>query len=79
MTRLTPKTQSPDAASVLSARSRAVRAAHSPLGFFVLALLIAEAFLWGAGVWFGLSESWRLNAIGLGQQYYILPKTTKTN
>jgi hypothetical protein len=53
-------------------RSRVVRAAHSPLGFFVLALLIVEAFLWGAGVWFGLPESWRLIALGVGVGLFLI-------
>lgn len=59
-------------ASVLSARSKAVRAAHSPLGFFVLALLIVEAFLWGSGTGFGLSEPWRLAAIGVGVLLFLI-------
>jgi hypothetical protein len=57
---------------VLSARSRVVRAAHSPLGFFVLALLIVEAFLWGAGIWFGLSEDWKITAIGVGVLLFLI-------
>ncbi len=49
-----------------SSRSRIVRAAHSPLAFFVLALLIIETFLWGSGTWFGLSELWKITAICVG-------------
>jgi len=67
-----PNTQPAAATSVLSARSRVIRAAHSPLGFFVLALLIVEAFLWGAGIWFGLSEAWKLIAIGVGVFLFLI-------
>lgn len=56
----------------VAARSKVVRAAHSPLGFFVLALLIVEAFLWGAGIWFGLSESWKIAAIGVGVLLFLI-------
>lgn len=62
----------PESAPVLSARSRIVRAAHSPLGFFVLALLIVEAFLWGAGIWFGLSDDWKIAAIGIGVVLFLI-------
>jgi hypothetical protein len=58
--------------AVLSARSQIVRAVHSPLGFFVLALLIVEAFLWGSGTWFGLSEPWRIAAIGVGVLLFLI-------
>lgn len=57
---------------ILSARSRVVRAAHSPLGFFVLALLIVEAFLWGCGIWFGLSEYWKISAIAVGVVLFLI-------
>ena len=67
-----PDIPAPDTTSVLSARSKAVRAAHSPLGFFVLALLIVEAFLWGSGTWFGLSEPWRITAIGVGVFLFLI-------
>ena len=64
--------RSPESVPVLSARSRVVRAAHSPLGFFVLALLIVEAFLWGAGIWFGLSDDWKIAAIGVGVLLFLI-------
>lgn len=67
-----PDTRPADTTSVLSARSKAVRAAHSPLGFFVLALLIVETFLWGAGTWFGLTEPWRITAIGVGVLLFLV-------
>jgi heme A synthase len=65
-------TPQPVDSTVVSARSTVVRAARSPLGFFVLALLIVEGFLVGAGVWFGLSESWRLVALGVGVVMFLL-------
>ena len=58
--------------SSLSIRYRMVQAVHSPLGFFVLALLIVEAFLFGAGIWFELSDTWRLIAIGTGVGLFLL-------
>lgn len=63
----------PDALkSVMSKRSKLVTAAHSPLGFCVLALLIVEAFLWGAGVWFGLSEIYKIAALGVGVLLFLV-------
>lgn len=59
------------AASYVSLRSKAVQAVHSPLGFFVLALLIVETFLFGTGTWFGLPEMWRIVAIGVGVVLFL--------
>ena len=61
-----------EAASFISMRSRAVRAVHSPLGFFVLALLIVETFLFGTGTWFGLPEPWKIAAIGVGVLLFLI-------
>ena len=58
--------------SMVSSRSRIVRAAHSPLGFFVLALLIVETFLLGSGTWFGLSEVWKITAICIGVFLFLV-------
>lgn len=58
--------------SALSSRSRIVSAAHSPLGFFVLALLIVETFLLGAGIWFGLPIAWKIAAIGTGIGLFLV-------
>ena len=60
------------AASYVSMRSRAIRAVQSPLGFFVLALLIVEAFLLGAGTWFGLSGEWKIAAIATGVVLFLI-------
>lgn len=60
------------AKSMVSSRSRIVRAAHSPLGFFVLALLIVETFLLGSGTWFGLSEAWKIAAICIGVFLFLV-------
>ena len=49
-----------------------VQAAHSPLGFCVLALLIVESFLFGAGTLFDLSASWRIAAIGVGVLLFLV-------
>lgn len=58
--------------SGFSSRSKIVRAAHSPLGFFVLALLIVETFLLGSGTWFGLSELWKMTAICVGVFLFLV-------
>jgi uncharacterized membrane protein len=60
------------AKSIISSRSRIVRAAHSPLGFFVLALLIVETFLLGSGTGFGLSEGWKIAAICIGVFLFLV-------
>lgn len=60
------------AASYVSLRSKAVQAVHSPLGFFVLSLLIVETFLFGTGTWFGLPEPWKIAAIGVGVLLFLL-------
>lgn len=52
--------------AAISSRSRIVSAAHSPLGFCVLALLIVEVFLLGAGIWFDLPQAWKIVAIATG-------------
>lgn len=52
-------------------RTKAVQAVHSPLGFFVLALLIVESFLFGTGTWFGLPEPWKIAAIGIGVLLFL--------
>jgi len=52
--------------SRFSSRAHIITAVHSPLGFFVLALLIVEAFLFGVGMSFGLSDNWKIAAICLG-------------
>lgn len=58
--------------SMISSRSHIVRAAHSPLGFFVLALLIVETFLVGSGTWFGLSEGWKITTICIGVFLFLV-------
>ncbi|HFT2061283.1 hypothetical protein [Pseudomonas aeruginosa] len=58
--------------TALSSRSKIVSAAHSPLAFFVLALLIVESFLMGAGIWFGLEAEWKIAAIGLGVLLFLV-------
>lgn len=60
------------AGSAISSRSRVVNAAHSPLGFFILALLIVETFLLGAGIWFGLPDIWKITAIGIGILLFLV-------
>lgn len=61
-----------DTAAFLSVRSKVVQAIHTPLGFFVLALLIVETFLFGAGSVFGLSEGWKIAAIGVGILLFLI-------
>lgn len=55
-----------------SVRHKVVQAIHSPLGFFALALLIVEVFLFGAGVWFDLSAEWRIVAVGIGIFLFLI-------
>ena len=68
---MTEVTQS-EGASYVSMRARAVQAIHSPLGFFVLALLIVEAFLIAAGTSFGLSQPWKLTTLAIGVLLFLL-------
>lgn len=60
------------ALSYVSLRAKAVQAVHSPLGFFVLALLIVETFLFGAGTWFGLTEQWKIAALMVGTFLFLV-------
>lgn len=60
------------AKSMVSSRARIVRATHSPLGFFVLALLIVETFLLGSGTYFGLSDIWKITAICVGVLLFLV-------
>jgi hypothetical protein len=55
-----------------SSQSRVVEAVHSPLGFFVLALVIVEAFLILAGTLFGLPLPIREIALAIGVVLFIL-------
>jgi hypothetical protein len=66
------KTIRSSSGSLLSVRSKVIRAINSPLGFFVLALLIVETFLFGAGIWFGLTESWKIVAIAVGVLLFLI-------
>ena len=68
---MTEVTQS-EGASYVSMRARAVQAIHSPLGFFVLALLIVEGFLIAAGTSFGLSQPWKLTTLAIGVLLFLL-------
>lgn len=67
--RAAPGTRTP---SFLSIRSQVVQFVHTPLGFFVLALLIVETFLFGAGRAFGLSEGWKIGALGIGIGLFLV-------
>jgi len=58
--------------SMISSRLRVVTAAHSPLGFFVLALLIVESFLLGSGTLFSLSETWKITSICIGVFLFLI-------
>lgn len=52
-------------------RRSVVSYVKSPLGFYVLALLIVETFLLGAGAMFGLSEIVRIAAMTTGVLLFI--------
>ncbi|MBK5148048.1 hypothetical protein IQ285_10180 [Burkholderia sp. R-69608] len=53
-------------------RTKFVSAAHSPLGFFVLALFIVEGFLLGAGRLFDLPPTARLVTLGMGVGLFLI-------
>ena len=53
-------------------RARILQTVHSPLGFFVLSLLIVEIFLLGAGIWFNLSDAWKITALGVGVLLFLV-------
>jgi hypothetical protein len=55
-----------------SVRAKIMQSVHSPLGFFVLALLIVEIFLLGAGIWFHLEDSWKIVALGTGVLLFLV-------
>jgi hypothetical protein len=52
-------------------RGKIISYVKSPLGFYVLALLIVESFLVGTGAMFGLSETMRIIAIVLGVVLFL--------
>ena len=66
------KVKTASGGTLSSARFKAVQAIHSPLGFFALALLIVEGFLFGAGAWFDLSSEWRIVAMGVGVLLFLM-------
>lgn len=53
-------------------RARILQTVHSPLGFFVLSLLIVEVFLLGAGIWFNLSDVWKIAALSVGVVLFLV-------
>ena len=66
------KARQASSGTLSSFRFKAIQAIHSPLGFFVLALLIVEGFLFGAGAWFDLSSEWRIVATGVGVFLFLV-------
>jgi hypothetical protein len=53
-------------------RAKILHAVHSPLGFFVLSLLIVEVFLLGAGIWFNLSDALKIAALAVGVVLFLV-------
>ena len=53
-----------------------MRSVRSPLGFFVLALLIVEGLILGAGTLFGLPMEWKLVALGVGILLFLIVFST---
>ena len=53
-------------------RRKIISYVKSPLGFFALALLIVESFLFGGGKWFDLSETMRIVTIGTGVVLFLV-------
>jgi len=58
--------------SSVSKRHLITTSVRSPLGFFVLALLIIEALILGAGMFFGLPIEWKLIALGVGVLLFLI-------
>jgi hypothetical protein len=54
------------------ARAKLVEAINTPLGFFVLALLIVEAFLATVLLWAELASTEKMNCVWLGVGLFIL-------
>jgi hypothetical protein len=68
-----PQPAQPNVMSMLfGGRSSWIQSITSPLGFCVLALLIVETFLLGAGMAFGLDTKWKLAAIGVGVLLFLI-------
>lgn len=67
-----PEIQADGVRTLASHRKKWISAAHSPLGFCVLALLIVEAFLGGAGVGFDLPLTWRVAALAVGVVLFLI-------
>lgn len=55
----------------MAERTKILQVIHSPLGFFVLSLLVIESFLLGAGIFFNLTLDWKIAAIGTGVFLFI--------
>jgi hypothetical protein len=53
-------------------RAKILQTVHSPLGFFVLSLLIVEVFLLGAGIWFNLSDMYKIAALVVGVILFLV-------
>lgn len=62
----------PGSSGTLTSHSRVIAAVRSPLGFFVLALLIVESFLIGAGTLFGLPIPYRVGALVTGVVLFLI-------
>lgn len=61
-----------DVVSTLSVRHSALKWVRSPLGFFVLSLLIVEGLIFGAGTLFGLPMVWKLITLGVGVFLFLM-------
>ncbi len=59
-------------ASFTIARTEVIRGIRSPLGFFALSLLIVEAFLLGAGLFYDLSATMRIVALTVGVLLFLV-------
>ena len=53
-------------------RAKILQTVHSPLGFFVLSLLIVEVFLLGVGIWFNLTDAWKIAALAVGVILFLI-------
>ena len=58
--------------SGVSKRHLITKSVRSPLGFFVLALLIIEGLILGAGIFFGLPIEWKLTALGVAVLLFLI-------
>jgi len=61
----------PSWSNIGASRRKIISYVKSPLGFYVLALLIVETFLLGSGIFFNFSQTMRITAMGIGVLLFV--------